>query len=1114
VATMETPIRVLIVEDARTDAELAVRVLARAGLQIDHRLVATEEGLRGQLAEFRPHLILSDFSMPHFSGMSALRIARELSPDIPFIFVSGTIGEEHAIRALKDGAIDYVMKTNLARLAPATERALHDAERQAAEREAQAGLFRAQRMAKLGHVISGHDGAFESWSETLPALIGLDAATLPRSTREWLGLVHPEDREPLRAISIAAGRSGTRVDIEYRLQRGSGEWAFIRQSIEPMAAAAAEPQPSRWFNTLQDITEQRQAEEAVRKAELLYRAIFDNAVEGIFLVGADGRVLSSNPRLARMLGHDSPEEMGKDIRSVAREVYVEKDARRRFRELITKHSMVEDFVTQWRRRDGGTFWVSLTGRLIEKETGGLIHHLGMARDITEQVKRDENLRRFRAAMDISGDAILLIDRASMRYVDVNQTFCELVGYTREEMLGMTPMALFSADRETLERDYDAIIADNSSSASKVEGEYRRKDGTSIPIETRRRALLTDSGWIVVGTARDISERKEAEEKIHRLNRVYAVLSGINAAIVRIRDRKELFEEACRIAVEAGGFRMAWLGTVDRAAGRIDPVAWQGTDEAYIRMMPLSFAGMDNGKFSLPVAAVREGRPMVVEDMATDPRILINKEAAKRGFHALAILPLFVSGEVAGVLSLYAPEIGFFNEQEMKLLLELAGDISFALEHIEKSERVNYLAYYDELTGLANRTLFLERLNQCIQAARLAGDKVALVLQDVERLRTVNESLGRQAGDELLKQLAERLRRGADRGEAARISADNFAVMLQGIRGKSEVTRRIERIWQDCFSDAFRLGDSEVRVSAKAGVALFPSDGADAETLLSGAEAALRKARETGERHVFHATAMTSRTGEKLTLENSLRRALEKNEFVLHYQPKVDLANGRIAGAEALIRWQSPELGLVPPGKFIPLMEETGLILQAGAWALSQAVSDHSRWLAMGVPVPRLAVNVSAIQLRRRDFVATVEAALKHGAVPPGIDLEITESLIMEDVQGNIEKLKTLQALGLSTAIDDFGTGYSSLGYLAKLPLQALKIDRSFIITMLDDAKAMTLVQTIISLAHSLRLKVIAEGVETESQAKMLRLLRCDEMQGYLFSRPVPFDDLTALLRKP
>ena len=269
----------------------------------------------------------------------------------------------------------------------------------------------------------------------------------------------------------------------------------------------------------------------------------------------------------------------------------------------------------------------------------------------------------------------------------------------------------------------------------------------------------------------------------------------------------------------------------------------------------------------------------------------------------------------------------------------------------------------------------------------------------------------------------------------------------------------------------------------------------------------------GEHYVFYTQAMTERTVETLTLENKLRRALEKEEFVLHYQPKVDLVTRKIAGMEALIRWQSAELGLVPPLKFIPLMEETGLILEVGAWALARATKDHSRWLAMGLPELRVAVNVSAIQLRRKDFVGTVEAAIRGGAKPTGIDLEITESLIMEDVAGTIRKLKELRALGMSVAIDDFGTGYSSLAYLAKLPVQTLKIDRSFIISMLTDPDTMTLVQTIISLAHSLRLTVVAEGVELEEQAKVLQLLRCDEMQGYLFSKPLPFDALTELLRQ-
>ncbi|OFZ99844.1 MAG: hypothetical protein A2Z64_14510 [Betaproteobacteria bacterium RIFCSPLOWO2_02_67_12] len=537
----------------------------------------------------------------------------------------------------------------------------------------------------------------------------------------------------------------------------------------------------------------------------------------------------------------------------------------------------------------------------------------------------------------------------------------------------------------------------------------------------------------------------------------------------------------------------------------------GIEEDYIKAMPLGLTDPGSAGCGLSGQAVNERKAMISNDMTQDPRVLLAKESLELGFRSLVTLPLLVAGEAVGVLALYAGEVGFFDDEEMKLLHELAGDIAFALDHIEKANKLDYLAYYDQLTGLANRTLFLERLNQYVHAAGAAGDKIALVLADVERLRTVNDSLGRPAGDALLRQLAERLARGVASGELARIGADVFAIVLPGIKGKSAATRRIETIWHNCFRESIRAGDSEIRISAKAGVALFPNNGADAETLLRNAEAALRRAKDTGEQHVFHALEMTERSAAKLTLETKLRQALENEEFVLHYQPKVELETRRIVGVEALIRWQSPELGSVQPGAFIPLMEKTGLILEVGAWALARAVRDHARWTEQALTAPRVAVNVSAVQLRRRNFVDSVQRVIEQGAMPPGIDLEITESLIMDDIQGNIEKLKAVRDLGVGLAIDDFGTGYSSLGYLARLPLHALKIDRSFIIAMSDDPNTMTLVSTIISLAHALGLKVVAEGVDSEEQAKFLRLLRCDEMQGYLFSRPVPFDRMTALL---
>jgi EAL domain-containing protein (putative c-di-GMP-specific phosphodiesterase class I) len=259
--------------------------------------------------------------------------------------------------------------------------------------------------------------------------------------------------------------------------------------------------------------------------------------------------------------------------------------------------------------------------------------------------------------------------------------------------------------------------------------------------------------------------------------------------------------------------------------------------------------------------------------------------------------------------------------------------------------------------------------------------------------------------------------------------------------------------------------------------------------------------------------MSERVAGHLTFENKLRHALEKDEFVLYYQPKVDVETRRIVGVEALIRWRSADLGLLPPLQFIPLLEETGMILAVGAWALRQAVADHQRWVAQKLLAPRIAVNVSALQLRHRDFIDILRGAVGQNGEPPAIDIEITESVIMNDTDSTVAKLESICDMGLKIAIDDFGTGYSSLGYLTKLPVHSLKIDRSFTIAMADEPDTMTLVSTIISLAHSLRLKVVAEGVETEDQAKILRLLRCDEMQGYLVSRPVPEIEMQDILSR-
>ena len=389
--------------------------------------------------------------------------------------------------------------------------------------------------------------------------------------------------------------------------------------------------------------------------------------------------------------------------------------------------------------------------------------------------------------------------------------------------------------------------------------------------------------------------------------------------------------------------------------------------------------------------------------------------------------------------------------------------------------------------------------------------------DIERFKSINDAFGRKAGDELLKLIAERLVQvaGGDASRFARLGADRFAIVATGMDNVEQVGRYTEQRLDAVFRPPFRVGNNDLRVFVKVGIALFPDDGVDADTLLRNAEAALKKAKTSGERYLFFTQKMTERVAERLSLENRLRHALDKDEFVLHYQPKVSFASGMLTGCEALIRWNDPQSGLVPPLQFIPILEETGLIHEVGHWALRKAIEDYLRWRNAGLAAVRIAVNVSPLQLRNRGFIAEIGDALgvdAHAAA--GLELEITESLIMENVKHSIASLHAIRTMGITIAIDDFGTGFSSLSYLSKLPVDTLKIDRSFIIDMTGAPEGLSLVSTIISLSHSLKLKVVAEGVETEEQSRLLRLLRCDEMQGYFFSKPVPADDFEARFLAP
>jgi len=722
----------------------------------------------------------------------------------------------------------------------------------------------------------------------------------------------------------------------------------------------------------------------------------------------------------------------------------------------------------------------------------------------ELLERD---RRFSDLLDNVELVSMMLD-TSARITYCNDFLLQLTGWRREELLGKNWFKIFiQPEVHNVQTVFASLIA-GLSQARHHENEILTRAGERRLIRWNNSLLRSGAGE-VIGTAsigEDITERVEAENRIRRLNRVYAMLSGINTLIVRVRDRESLFRETCRTAVEAGAFKMAWIGVVDPQTLDGKVVAWHGGEEGYVDQIRLTARAGTADSDRPACRALRQSEPVICNDIATDTSLgELRDELLRRGHRSLGCFPLVTAGRPTAVIALFAGDPNAFDTEERRLLSELSGDISFALNHIEKEEKLNYLAYYDVLTGLANRSLFLERVAQHLGNAISGEHKVAVALVDLERFKNINHSLGRPAGDALLKQVAGWLTLNiGDANLLARVDADHFAVVLPKVEHAGELARLVEKTTEALLHYPFRLNDAVFRIAAKTGVALFPDDGADADTLLKNAEAALKKAKVAGDRYLFYTQKMTETAVGRLNLENQLRQALDKEEFVLYYQPKVNLVTGKLTGAEALIRWNDPRTGLVPPGHFIPVMEETGLIHEVGRWALRKAVEDYLRWRDSGLAAVRIAVNVSQLQLRNRGFIAEIDEAIGIDArAGVALELEITESVVMADVRHSIAILRSIRAMGVSIAIDDFGTGFSSLSYLSKLPVDTLKIDRSFVVDMTAAPKGLVLVSSIVNLAHSLKLKVVAEGVETEEQSRQLRLLGCDEMQGYLFGRPVP-----------
>jgi diguanylate cyclase (GGDEF)-like protein/PAS domain S-box-containing protein len=633
-------------------------------------------------------------------------------------------------------------------------------------------------------------------------------------------------------------------------------------------------------------------------------------------------------------------------------------------------------------------------------------------------------------------------------------------------------------------------------------------GVKTWITTTKVPLRNDKNEVfgLIGISRDITERRLADALRDGQAQILEMIAT-SAPLADVLERLVLLMES-----QFKGIIGAVL-LLDENSARLRYGAAPSLSDAYAKIvdgLPISAKAGSSG------AAAYRREAVVVADIMTDPLWEDYRgPAAEHGLHACWSTPILShQGAVLGVFATYSKEAREPTDAERRLIGVATRIAGIAIERGLAEERIHFMANHDALTGLPNRALLNDRLSQALLYAQRYDRWVTVLFVDLDNFKFINDSLGHNAGDELLKTIAKRMGnciRATD--TVVRFGGDEFVVVLFDQPKNADVVSQTVRKIQSAIAEPVRLQGHDLRVTSSLGVATYPDDGRDANTLLANADAAMYRAKDVGrDNFQFYTSELNSKVHERFLLQEELRNAVSRSEFVLHYQPQVDLRSGRVFAVEALVRWKHPKLGMVPPIKFIPMAEETGLIMPIGDWVLREACRQNKAWQDAGLPPVTVGVNVSARQFRERDLVNRVGCALKDSGLEARyLELELTESVIMQDVGLAVATMKDLQGLGVQLSIDDFGTGYSSLSALKTFSVSRLKIDKSFIDGLLADENDRAVAGAVISLGQTLKLRVIAEGVETEAQAAFLRNINCDEMQGYLFSKPVPAQGIEDML---
>jgi diguanylate cyclase (GGDEF)-like protein/PAS domain S-box-containing protein len=1061
---MDTPLRVLLVAASAADGEPLLKELRQAGREVFSEIVRTAAEMERALQGKTWDVVLSDHDVPGFGALAALALARAAGLEAPFLVVSDADREESGIRDHRGGADNGLTRSSLPRLARVVERELGEwrlrRERRRARQALRESESRFRALAETAsdailtadsqnQIVFANRAAERVFGYPIPAMIG---RPLERIIPGLHPLWDPESETADRSVSTdPAPREHTAI-------HASGRPIPLELSIARLPHNGRGP-----FSTIvaRDVTERKRAEDALRASEARKSAMIEAALDAIVTIDEQGRVLEFNAAAERIFGYTRACALGKPMA----DLIIPPSLRERHREGMARHLATGEgqifgktLEMTGMRADGSEFPIELTVTRLPSDGPpiftGFIHDVSDRKRAESALKESE--QKLRTLVTNAPIVLFAIDRDGI-FTHSEGKGLDGLGLKPGESVGRSVSELYGDRPDILEHVRRALSGESHTATVRL-GE--------IAFETRYAPYRDSNGQVmgIIGVATDVTEQHRADQSLRASEARYRALFEHNLA---------------------GVFR----STLD---GRI-----LDCNESFARIFGYSSPEEVLDQHAQRLYLRPEDRNAFLSRLG-ERNSLSNYESCVRKRDGTPIWVLENATLVEG------PD----NDRSV-----IEGTIIDITERKSAEEQVKHLAFHDALTGLPNRLLFNDRLSIALAQARRSGEKLVTLFLDLDRFKVINDSLGHAAGDELLRRVAERLQANVRAGDTvARLGGDEFIILLTRISSEANGSKVAAKFLQN-VRNPFSVQERNVFITTSVGVSMYPNDGLDPETLIQNADVALYRAKEEGrDNYQLYAPAMNARALQRLSLENRLRQALPNEELILHYQPIVDVPSGRVCGAEALLRWRHPELGLLPPSEFITLAEISGLIVPIGHWVLKTACEQAREWQAMGYPHLRVSVNLSPRQFQQANLVSQVTGSLAASGIDAGsLDLEITESSAMQNAELTINTLLEFKRLGVSISLDDFGTGYSSLNYLKRFPIDRVKLDQSFVRDMTRSPEDAAIVRAVISMAHTLNLVVVAEGVETEDQLAFLRHHRCDEIQGFLFSPPVEAVEFRKLL---